>query len=183
MADEDEGIDADGIEGTKEGRSGRMKLIVGLSIGLVVGGGGVYGGLIFMGGDDGAAPEPVVEEEVVEEEPAPAVDLVYLVVERMPAPLVNSRGDLIGYVFLDLSLRIDNEGVTADNQSFASERMPRIQNAFIRAISQNGLTKPGTNGEIDYDRVESYLLDAVNTTLGEGYITNVHITRALRAPG
>jgi flagellar basal body-associated protein FliL len=182
MADEENTeLDLDADAGNKEeGRGSRMKLVVGLVLGLVIGGGGVYGGLVFMGGDDGATPEPVVEEEVVEEvEAAPPVDLVYLAVERMPAPLVNQNGDLLGYVFLDLALEI----APGDNQSYVSERLPRIQDAFIRAISANGLTRPGTNGQIDYDRVIGYLMDTVNNTLGEGYVVSISITRALRAPG
>jgi flagellar basal body-associated protein FliL len=162
------------------GKSSRMMLIVGTLIGLTV---GVVGAFLWLSNKDEASSE---EEEVVEEvvEPSeeevaiPAVSYIYLYIERMPAALVDENGRTVGYVFLDITLELHD----SEEQSYVSARMPRVKDALLRAISKNGLTRPGTSGQMDYDRVSSYLLEASNAAIEKEYVTGVYITRALRAP-
>ncbi len=162
-------------------KSGRMMLIIGIVAGLAI---GVTGAFFWLSNKDKEAEiEDGVEEiveEVVEEitEAVPGIPYVYLYIERMPAALVDERGRTVGYVFLDLTLELQN----GDEQSYVSARMPRVNDALLRAISEHGLTRPGTRGQLDYDRVSAYLLEAANAAVNQEYITGVYITRALRAP-
>lgn len=162
------------VEG--DGKSGRMALIIGILAGLTV---GATGAFFWLNSDDEEEVTP--EEEVVVEEVAPeedSVSYVYLYIERMPASLIDENGRTVGYVFLDLTFELTD----GTEQSFVSQRMPRVKDAILRAISEHGLTKPGTRGQIDYDRVSEYLLVAANGAVGHDYISGVYITRALRAP-
>lgn len=158
-------------------KSSRMMLIVGVLIGLAVGVVGAFLMLKDSGDETNEAQEAVVEEQT-EEKAAPAVNYVYLYIERMPAALMDDRGRTVGYVFLDLTLELLNGA----DQSFVSARMPRVKDALLRSISENGLSRPGTNGQLDFDRVSQYLLESANKAVEGNLITGVYITKALRAP-
>lgn len=158
-----------------EDKSARMMLIIGILVGLAVGSIGVFLWLNSKSDE----PEPEIEEvveEIVEEEAA--INYIYLYIERMPAALVDENQRTVGYVFLDITLELHN----SDEQSYVSSRMPRVKDSLLRAISEHGLTRPGTRGQLDYDRVSEYLLKAANDAIGKEYVMGVYITRALRAP-
>lgn len=174
MSDKDLEVDLELDQGTT---TGRMMLIIGLFAGLAVGGAGAF--FWFQSqGDEEADTQETVEEELVEEEKEPDVLYSYLYVERMPAALVDENGRTVGYVFLDFTFELLN----SEDQSYVSGRMPRVKDAMLRAISKHGLTRPGSRGELDYDRVSAFLLEAVNTSLDTDKVKGVYITRALRAP-
>lgn len=162
-----------------EGRSGRLMLIFGLVGGLAVGGGGTFYYTTQMAAQDGEAVEEVVEEEEAEPEPEEVIDVRYLYIERLPAGITDQRGNVIGYVFLTFSL----ETRDPDEQSYVSERLPVIMDAFNKDISEYGITRADKPGAIDYDGVTSRLKDVANTLLGREMIYGVYITNALRAPG
>jgi|GEM_PF-1751322 len=167
------------LEEKVEGRSSRLMLVIGILAGLVVGGGGAWFATSqMMANSDDQAAEELVEEEAEEAAAEPTIAVVYLYVDRFQAPLRDERGRTVGYVFMDLAL----EMTVPEQQSYVSARLPRVQDAFLRAVSQNGLTVPGSNGIIDYDRVTKYLAKAGNDVLGGDYIKQIFIHRTLRAP-
>lgn len=172
MADNEVDIDLDLGKG---GTTGRMMLVVGILAGAIIGGVGAF--FYFQGQDSEEAIEETTVEEQVEEVEEEVV-YSYLYVERMPASLVDENGRTVGYVFLDFTFELLN----SEDQSYVSARMPRVKDAMLRAISRNGLTRPGSRGELDYDRVSKYLAEAANEAVNGDYIQGIYITRALRAP-
>ncbi len=174
MADKDQKDEKDGEgeeEKPKKKLGGKLLLIIGLVGGLAIGGGTAFF-LASMGGDDETAMEEQEETEAVEAEEN--IELFYVDINRLPAPVLDEDGKVLGYMFLDLSLETDG----GENQKFIYDRLPRLQDAFLREISKTRISKPGQPGVVDYDRLRSRFLTMANKTLGRNIVRSVLIRGA-----
>ena len=158
----------------------KLKFIILAVVGLLIVAGGAYfvTGMFGSSEDDALVDGEAIEDASEDIGPIDDEDLVYLSIDRLPAPLMGANGRVQGYVFLDFSLEMHS----GFDQSFVSERMPRVKDAFIRAISANGVGRANAPGVIDFDRVTDYLRDAANEVLGAEVVKRVLIVRDLRTP-
>lgn len=170
MADEENG---DGEEEAPKKGGGKMLLIFGLIGGLALGGGATFGALKYLGGDhegdDGA-------EEVAEPEPLPELTTVYVTLSRIPASLVDERGKILGYVFMDLSLEVAN----GEDRDWVATQMPLVRDAVHRSIARHGVAPPGKPAELDYDGATLRLKDAVNKALKRDVIVRVLLVSSMQ---
>lgn len=170
MADEEKKEGED--EAPKKG-GGKKLLIFGLIGGLLIGGGATFGALFFLGGDhegDGAV------EEVAEPEPLPELTTVYVTLNRIPASLVDERGKILGYVFMDLSLEVAN----GDDRDWVATQMPLVRDAVLRSVARNGVAPPGRPAELDYDGATSRMKEALNKALKRDVIVQVLLVSSLQ---
>lgn len=170
MADEDKS--GDGEEVIEEGKGSKKLLIFGLIGGLIVGGGATFGVITVFFSHDGE----VVEEPEPEPEPLPEITAIYIEINRMPASLLDAKGKLLGYLFIDLTLELEN----TEDRDWVLSRMPLVRDSFFRSISANGVMKPGSLTELDHAGFPKRLRAAANKALKRDVITNILVTNALR---
>lgn len=172
MADEkkSEEDDKDGAAG----QGSKKLLIFGLIGGLIVGGAATFAITTMFFSNPGAVVEEVEPEPEVE--PPPEITAIYIQVGRLPASLLDGRGRLLGYMFLDLSLELANTG----DRDWLLSRMPLVRDAFIRSISADGIMQPGSLTQLDHDGLPKRLRDAANKALKRDIITGILVTNALR---
>lgn len=151
---------------------GKILLIVGLVVGLGVGGGGAY--LYFMDGQNNA-PDAEFEAEVAAEPEEPD-DPQYVEIKRLTGPLISETGGVLGYVFLDVSLEVNG----TDDQEYLSGRRAILQDAFLKEMSANPMSRPGQPGVIDYEGLQERFRRVGNGALNNQMIRRVLITRAQR---
>lgn len=171
MADDEE--TAEGEEEGKEKGSGKKLLIFGLIGGLAIGGGATFAALMFLGGGDQQAGE---EEAVVEEEPLPELTQEYVKLNRIPAALSGPSGRQLGYIFFDFSLEVKD----AADRDWILVRRPILRDAFLRAISRNGVTYPDRPTEVDYKTLTARLTKVANAALGREIVTDVLVVNSMQ---
>lgn len=170
MADEEKKDDSE--DSGEESKGSKKLLIAGLVGGLIIGGGATFGlTTMFLGGHEGA-----VEEVEPEPEPPPEIIAIYVQINRLPASLLNAKGRLLGYMFLDLSLEVAN----TEDRDWLLKRMPLVRDAFLRSISADGIMKPGSLTALDHDGLPMRLRAAGNKALKRNIITGILVTNALR---
>lgn len=164
----------EGEDSGEENKGSKKLLIAGLVGGLIIGGGATFGlTTMFLGGHEGAVEE--VEPEP-EPEPPPEIIAIYVQINRLPASLLNAKGRLLGYMFLDLSLELAN----TEDRDWLLTRMPLVRDAFLRSISADGIMKPGSLTALDHDGLPKRLRAAGNKALKREIITGILVTNALR---
>lgn len=156
-------------------KGGKGKLLVIAVIAVALVGGGIFAFSMFSGGEKETS-ETAGTAEPADSPPQP--DVTYVEIERLPAAVTDSDGRTMGYVFLDISLELQGD----EDRSFVSERLPRIQDAILRSISRDGISRPDEPGVIDFEGVSQRFKDAANSTLGREVVQRVLIPRALRSP-
>lgn len=167
MADEEKNGDEEN-DGAQKGS--RKLLIFGLIGGLVAGGGATFGVItVFFPGGDHAVEE-------VEPEPPPEIKAFYISINRLPASLIDGKGKLLGYLFIDMTLEVDN----AEDRDWVLTRMPLVRDAFLRSISADGVMKADSLTEMDHDGLPKRLRVVANRALKREIITNILVTNALR---
>lgn len=175
MADEEkngkEGED-NGEDNGEESKGSKKLLIAGLVGGLIVGGAATFGITTMFFGGDGT----VVDEPEPEPEPVPDVPAIYISIQRLPASLLDAKGNLLGYLFLDLSLEV----ASAEDRDWVQSRMPLVRDAFLRSISADGVMKPGSLTDLDHKGLPERLREVANKSLQREVITNILVTNALR---
>lgn len=170
MADEDKNGDGEG----EEPKGSKKLLIFGLIGGLIVGGGATFGVITMFFSNDGAVVEETEPEP--EPEPLPEVTAIYIKIDRMPASMLNAKGKLLGYLFIDLTLELEN----TEDRDWVLSRMPLVRDSFFRSISADGVMKPGSLTELDHDALPKRLRVAANKALKRDVVTNILVTNALR---
>lgn len=173
MADENKNGDGkDGENGGEANKGSKKLLIAGLVGGLLIGGAATFGiTTVFFGHDEAAVEEPESEPEPVPDDPA-----IYVEINRLPASLLNAKGRLLGYMFLDLSLEV----ASAEDRDWLLMRMPLVRDAFLRSISADGIMQPGSLTALDHDRLPKRLQAVANKALKREVITHILVTNALR---
>ena len=170
MSDEQEG---------KRGPGAMILAIVGLIIGLAGGGAAVY----FL------VPQPATETAATAPEdasgngPAPAIaeeakDSLHVTIRRFAVPLINQRGETLGYMWLDIDFVVD--GPT--NQSLLSARKPKVKSAMLKALHDAPTTSEERPGALDVDMVEKRMRQAADAAAGNDVIYAMYITNVERAP-
>lgn len=170
MADDKKNGDGEG--GGEENKGSKKLLIAGLIGGLIIGGAATFGITTMFFGGDGTH----VEEVEPEPEPEPEAPAIYVQINRLPASLLNARGRLLGYLFLDLSLEVKN----TEDRDWLLVRMPLVRDAFLRSISADGVMQPGSLTTLDHAGLRNRLRAAANKALHRDVITDILITNALR---
>ncbi|MCH8861699.1 MAG: hypothetical protein IID51_04215 [Proteobacteria bacterium] len=162
----------EGKDDGAENKGSKKLLIAGLVGGLIIGGAATLGiTTVFFSGDG-----THVEEVEPEPEPEPDIPAIYVNIDRLPASLLNAKGRLLGYLFLDLSLEVEN----TEDRDWLLMRMPLVRDAFLRSISADGVMQPGSLTTLDYQGLRSRLRAAANKALHRDVITDILITNALR---
>ena len=170
MADDEK--NGEGENGGEENKGSKKLLIAGMIGGLIIGGAATFGVItMFFSGDVAH-----VEEVEPEPEPVPDVPAIYVDINRLPASLLNAQGRLLGYLFLDLSLEVEN----AEDRDWLLLRMPLVRDAFLRSISADGVMRPGSLVDLDHDGLPKRLRAAANKALQRDVITGILVTNALR---
>ena len=152
-----------------------------LGLGLFLGGGYYMGQITTQNGELNFIPPLSVIGAIKKDEeqkPEEDLDIGYLEINRLPSGIVNQKGNIIGYVFLDLTLETRN----LDEQLFISERLHVLKNAFGEDNLKYGITVPNMLGPINYEGASERLKGIANKLLGKEIIYRVFITKALGAP-
>ncbi len=162
-----------------EERSGKgMMLIMVLGIvgGILLGGAVVY----FLTGGFGKKEEPVAEKPTPEAKPEDKqIDLLTVPVRRFAVPLINGKGRVLGYMWVDFVFEVNGP----QNQSYVAARVPEIRDALLRDLNDRQTTRADRPGALDIDLVAKRL-DAVSRRIvGNERLLNVRITNVERAPG
>lgn len=152
------------------GPSPKLPLIIGLIVGLIFGGGGAVAYFLFMAPPSESDAVEVVE--TVEEE----ADPYYFELDRVTAPLLNSRNRIVGHVHLDLDVEVLDE----DMVPYLDVREPILRHAANAALSQSGAGRAEQPMQIDYDRVAERLTLAFNEALGKDIVYAVRVKNAAR---
>ena len=163
----------------QEERSGKgMMLIMVLGIvgGILLGGAVVY----FLTGGFGEKEEPVAGEPAPEAKPEEKqIDLLTVPVRRFAVPLINDKGRVLGYMWVDFVFEVNGP----QNQSYVAARVPEIRDALLRDLNDRQTTRRDRPGALDIDLV-ARRLDAVSRQIvGNERLLNVRITNVERAPG
>lgn len=176
MAEDEEADAEDSGEAEAPPKKSRKKLVIAIVIAALLVGGAVSYVFLFTGGADSPGEEGGSAEETAEETPPPPPpELHYISLERMPAPVTDAGGEVVGYRFLDLRIETHSQ----EDMGLVRSQLPRVQDAFMRAFTRNGVGLPDQPGVLDYDRVSAYLTDAGNAALSQPVIQNVLIIREL----
>ncbi|WCL52989.1 hypothetical protein [Gimibacter soli] len=158
------------------GKGSKMLLIVGLVLGLGLGAGG---GFFLFGNqaEEGAADEHAAAEPEV---PAGPTDPQSHTIERLAVPIYASRGgkmSFLGNYFIDLTIEVDG----AENLDKVRAAGPRLQHAFISAISKTDLMRADSPMELDLDKAADVLKERANSVLGNDVVYAVSVSKAVRA--
>lgn len=170
MADDEK--NGEDENGGAENKGSKKLLIAGLVGGLIIGGAATFGITTMFFSGDGTH----VEEVEPEPEPVPDVPAIYVEIKRLPASLLNSKGRLLGYLFLDLSMEVEN----AEDRDWVLLRMPLVRDAFLKSISADGVMRPGSLTALDHEGLPKRLRAAANKALQRDVITGILVTNALR---
>ena len=160
-------------EDQPSGKGGKLLLIVGLVLGIALGG-GVAAVLLPSGGDE-PAEETAETEPEAEAETAEPAEVLTVAVTRLPVPLADAQGEVLGYMFVDLSLEVDG----MDSQSYVAARVPRLRDAYLRRLSGQQLTLADRPGALDYDRLNLLLMDVTGSVVGADRVTQIFVTQVV----
>ena len=174
-SEETEQTDEQG-EDQPSGKGGKLLLIVGLVLGIALGG-GVAAVLLPSGGDEAAedAEQAEVPDAEAEAETAVPAEVLTVAVTRLPVPLADAQGEVLGYMFVDLSLEVDG----MDSQSYVAARVPRLRDAYLRRLSGQQLTLADRPGALDYDRLNLLLMDVTGSVVGADRVTQIFVTQVV----
>ena len=173
MASEETEQTEEQSEEQPSGKGGKLLLIVGLVLGIALGG-GVAAVLLPSGGDE-PAEETAAAEPEAEAEPAVPAEVLTVAVTRLPVPLADAQGEVLGYMFVDLSLEVDG----MDSQSYVAARVPRLRDAYLRRLSGQQLTLADHPGALDYDRLNLLLMDVTGSVVGADRVTQIFVTQVV----
>lgn len=174
MASEETEQTEEQSEDQPSGKGGKLLLIVGLVLGIALGG-GVAAVLLPSGGDEEPAEETAAAEPEAEAEPAVPAEVLTVAVTRLPVPLADAQGEVLGYMFVDLSLEVDG----MDSQSYVAARVPRLRDAYLRRLSGQQLTLADRPGALDYDRLNLLLMDVTGSVVGADRVTQIFVTQVV----
>ncbi|TNE60649.1 MAG: hypothetical protein EP335_18620 [Alphaproteobacteria bacterium] len=156
------------------GGSGKMLLVLGLLGGLALGGGLGYFYSKQSGGD-----QPTANGEHAAKPEKPKGELMSVVFERLAVPIYSHRNDssrFVGNYFVDITVETRGN----DNQITVKKAEPRLQHAFLSAISKNDLMREDAPLELDVDKAGTVLKDKADEVLGAGIVERVLVTNAMR---
>lgn len=158
----------------KSSKKTRLLIVAGLVGGLVLGGGGVAAFFIFGPNAGSPKPEPI-SKPVVDEEGKPVEPAIaYVKLTDLSAPMI-SKGRILAYVLLDLSLEVDGA-----DEAQVTEQLPALQAAFLIEVTQRPVGKPDQPLVIDYEGVTKRLAAVANRELKGPVVKQVLVTQSTR---
>lgn len=174
MADdtEDSG-DGQSIEAPKRSK---LPLILTLVAGLAIGGGGAAGYFMFLAPKEAPQASDEKAKEAAEIAKAAKRKPVFVIVDRMSAPLIAEQKHVVGHVSMYIRLQVKN----ADDQDWVRDRLPMVRHAINLAMTQTGVNFPEDAHKVDYDGSAQKITDAVNAYLKTDKVIAAHITEAVR---
>jgi len=89
--------------------------------------------------------------------PGTNVDMPFLM-----APLTNTDGKLMGYAYISSRLTASSEA----NALVVREKLPFVQDAFVRDVNRSGITTPEDPEKVDIASVEARLLADAKKAIG-----------------
>ncbi len=113
-----------------------------------------------------AAPALGAEEAAKPGPPGTNIDLEYLM-----APLTGSNGKLLGYAYISPRLTVTAESLVTP----AREKVPFIQDAFIRDLNARSIAKADNPQAVDIKGVEARLLANAIKVMGPGKVKTITI--------
>jgi len=113
-------------------------------------------GPVLAAGDEAAKPGP----------PGTNVELEYLM-----APLTGPNGKLLGYAYISPRLTVMTEALVTP----VREKVPFMQDAFVRDVNLNGVAKADNPQAVDIKGVESRLLANAIKVMGPGKVKTITI--------
>lgn len=157
-------------EARKAAKKRTLLLVAAVAGGLILGGGGVAA--FFMTRPNSQAVKtaaPAVEKKA----PAP-LTLAFVNVPNVTAPIIDN-GKVLGYVLLSFSLEVSPGPDEAD----VFQHLPALQAAFLADVSQNPIGTLEDRTVIDYQGLETRLLEVANREMKGGTIKRVLITQTI----
>lgn len=150
---------------------GRMLLIVGLGLGLLLGAGGFY-----MYSNVMPEPEATKKEEAVKKvEVKVPTDLKSEKLERLTAPLhVKSRTGRNAYVgtyFMDVIISTEND----DQKIIVSRLKYNLRHAFNLAITKEDIMVEGSDRNIDVEKLSTVFMRYAEEIVGPDVIYSITI--------
>lgn len=113
-----------------------------------------------------ASPALAADEAAKPGPPGTNIDLEYLM-----APLTGANGKLLGYAYISPRLT-----VTAESQvTPVREKVPFLQDAFIRDVNAKGISKPDNPQAVDIKGVEARLLANATKVMGPGKVKSITV--------
>ena len=100
-------------------------------------------------------------------EPGSSVEMPYLI-----APL-SSDGQLLGYAYISCKII----GTSPATALAIRDKVPFIQDAFVRDVNAVSIAKPGSPGEVDQTVLAARLLALVKKVVGAGKVTDLKLTQ------
>jgi flagellar basal body-associated protein FliL len=146
----------------------RSKTTIALAViaGLAFGGGGASAWFLLNGRL--AAPASAAPDSALK-------PLIYVNIPRLTVPISDDRGNMLGYVTLDLALE-----VPTGREEYVKQHIPMIRHGLNALLFGSGsLGKVDQPEQLDIKRATPAMLKAANAALEEPIIKSLSIITAL----
>jgi len=99
----------------------------------------------------------------------------------MPALMapVTTNGELHYYVYLAIRLELSDDG----QKAIVLEKIPYIQDAFLREVHRESIAVGGDPGTVDGHGLTERFLRICETVVGPGIVTGIEFRNIVRQPG
>jgi flagellar basal body-associated protein FliL len=136
----------------------------------------VLGGLAFGGGSatawflltdqhlPAALAKPVSTSDTIN----------FVKIQRLTVPLADPRGNMLGFVTLDLDLEVSRA-----KAEMVKQRIPLIRHRINALVHEQSFVRYDRANQFDFDRATPELLRAANAALPEPAIKSINIVVAL----
>lgn len=157
-------------EAKKAARKRMGILIAAVAGGLILGGGAVAAFFLTRPPAQTAkTPAPAAEKKA-----PPPVALAFVAVPNVTAPLVDN-GKVLGYVMLSFSVEVN----AGPEEGKVFQHLPALQAAFLIDVTEHPIGTPEDPTVIDYERLQTRLLEVANREMQDGAIKRVLITQTI----
>lgn len=153
----------------------KLPLILTLVGGLAVGGGGATGYFLF------AAPKPAADiadmtAEQTEKELLAARKPLFVIVDRISAPMISRDNVVVGHVSMYVRLQVKDER----DLDWVRDRVPMVRHAINKSLTKTGVNFPDAPHSIDYDGAAKKIVLAIQEYMQTDRVLAAHILEAVR---
>jgi flagellar basal body-associated protein FliL len=159
-------------EEVKPASGGKKFLIIGLSVGLLIGGGAAAAVLMFLPKGDAniEAVETAEEEEYV----APELrDYQYAKMDKLQLPLIHN-GRVLNYVVMDISMEV----IGTENKMVIVKNTVIIRDELIRHFSENSVGQKDNPRTVDYNGLSEKIIEIANAHVHQDMVKRGMISQS-----
>jgi flagellar basal body-associated protein FliL len=162
-------------EGQQPEKRSKLPLILMLVGGLVVGGGGAASYFMFLAPKEEVQKTDQSQDEIDKEKLA-ARKPVFVVVDRVSAPMISKDNVVVGHVSMYVRLQVKND----DDLDWVRDRLPMVRHAINLSVAKDGVSFPESPFTVDYDGTAKRIAEGVRAYLQTDKILAAHIKEAVR---